>query len=412
MIHISTAVPAEDPVLLVIETEGADDIAAEARANGWTPVFVRTDAYAGWLAPADPSVGEIIHEPAPDFHRLYQIAVERGASAVLPISLLEPGSLRDSLLRDLVERMKAPFRVVSNQPSAVELAFDKALTKRVLADAGFRSIPGCVADSREELLAAAERYGMPLVAKPRRDFTGKGFRIFQSHAEVEAYVRKCRVKDLVVEPFMEGSELSLELVRWDGVCVAQPVVYKGETRLNHLEHPVYRPRMSPWQRGTEIERLVVDTGKAMADALGLEGACELEFVVADGVPHLMEINPRVSGVTRLCSAGGGTSTFRQLARVAMGLPLVSQWPRAGIAVNLPIVVCTHDERVTRLAEHESVRFVKRIDWMPNLPIKGSLLLEAASLADLQAVITELEHLSSTAYLNEMQATLAAQYVAG
>lgn len=411
MIHTSPNAAAPDPVLLVIETEGAGEIAAEARANGWTPVFIRTDAYAGWLPDADPDVGEILYEPAPDFHRLYQIAVQRGVSAVLPISLLEPGSLRDSLLRDLAERMKAPFRVVANQPSAVELAFDKALTKRVLADAGFLSIPGAVADSKEELLAAVERFGLPLVAKPRRDFTGKGFRIFQTHAEVEAYLRRCRVKDLLVEPFMEGSELSLELVRWDGVCVPQPVVYKGETRLNHLEHPVYRPRLSPWLRGTAPERRVVETGRAMADALGLEGACELEFVVADGVPHLMEINPRVSGVTRLCSAGGGSSTFRQLARVAMGLPLVDEAPRAGIAVNLPIVVCTHDERVTRLSGHASVKHVKRIDWMPNLPIKGSLLLEAPSLGDLRLVIAELEHLSITPYLDEMHATLAAQYVA-
>ncbi|HYJ78935.1 MAG TPA: hypothetical protein VEW03_05015, partial [Longimicrobiaceae bacterium] len=257
MLHLSRDAAGAVPVLLVIETEGADEIAAEARANGWTPVFVRTDAYAAWLPEADGRAGELIHEAAPDFYRLYQIAVGRGVRAVLPISLLEPESLRDSLLRDLADRRGAPFRVVANPPSAVELTFDKALTKRVLADAGFRCIPGMVADSREELEAAVERFGLPLVAKPRRNFTGKGFRIFQERSDVDAYLRKCRVKELLLEPFLAGSELSLELVRWEGACVAQPVVYKGETRLNQLEHPVYRPRLSPWRSGTGLEREVV-----------------------------------------------------------------------------------------------------------------------------------------------------------
>jgi len=134
-------------------------------------------------------------------------------------------------------------------------------------------------------------------------------------------------------------------------------------------------------------------------------------VVADGVPHLLEINPRVSGVTRLCSAAGGSSTYRQLARIAMGLPPEECGRPLEIAVNLPIVIDTDDERVTRLAGHRAVRYVKRIDWMPNLPIKGSVLLQAASLGDLRNVIAELEHLSSAAYLNEMHATLAEQYVA-
>jgi phosphoribosylaminoimidazole carboxylase (NCAIR synthetase) len=399
------------PTLLVVETEGAADISAEARAHGWTPLFLRTDAYASWLPAPGAEVGEVLHQRAPSFYDLYRLAVERGARGLLPVSLLEPESLRDALLRDLSEQAGAPFRVVANRPAAVELAFDKALTKRVLAEAGFRVIPGRVAHSAAELQEAAEEFGFPLVAKPPRDFTGKGFRIFREQGEVDAYLRKCRVTGLLVEPFLSGSELSLELVRWGGRCVAQPVVYKGETRLNPLEHPVYRPRLSPWQRGTALEAEVVRAGMGMAAALGLEGACEMEFVVKDGVPYLMEVNPRVSGVTRLCNAGGGANTFRTLARLAMGMPL--EEPRARpeeIAVNLPIVVPTEDERVRRLKSHPAVRYVKPIDWMPSLPIKGSLLLQAGSLGEMRGVIEELSPLSARNYLDEMHATLAGQYV--
>lgn len=399
------------PVLLVVETEGAAEIAQEAAARGWRAVFLRTDAYKSWLGPVDEAVvGTVLHEPAPDFYRLHRLARELGARAVLPVSLLEPECARDALLRDLCERSGGPV-VVASPPSSVELAFDKWLTKQVLADAGFQVIPGRLAGSTAEARAAAEELGYPLVVKPRRDFTGKGFRIFREPAELEAYLAKYRVRDLMFEPFIPGSELSLELVRWRGRCVAQPVVYKGETRLNAMEHPVYRPRLSPWRGGTGHEAEVVSAGRAMAAVLGLEGACEMEFVVSGGRPYLMEVNPRLSGVTRLCNAGGGANTFRLLARLAMGGELdEAVQHRSEVAVSLPIVVPTQDPRVQRLNAHPAVRYIKTIDWMPQLPIRGSVLLQAPSLAQLRSVVSELESLTSPAYLDELHASLAAHLV--
>ncbi len=407
MIRPSTSTP----VLLVVETEGAEGIAAEARARGWHPRFLRTDAYAGWLAPPDPDLKlEILYESKPDFLRLHEIACTGGASAVLPVSLLEPESERDALLRDLAMRRGDPFPVVASPPSGVELAFDKWLTKRVASAAGFEVVPGVLVESAAELAAAVERFGLPLVAKPRRDFTGKGFRIFREREEVEAYARRHHVRGLMVEPFLSGSELSLEVVRWRGEACAQPVVYKGETRLNTLEHPVYRPRLSPWRRGTALEAEVITAGLGIAALLGLEAACELEFIVVEGRPLLMEVNPRISGVTRLCNAGGGFDTFRLLARLAMGDTLRSPPTPGGVAVNLPITISAGDERVQRFAGHPALRHVKPIEWMPMLPIRASLLLQAPDLAGLHAAITEMEELTTAAYLDEMRASLAAHCV--
>lgn len=411
---MSTYVPrGARPTMLVVELEGAPQVAAAAESLGWRPIFVSTDRYADWLPAPDRAWAEahadsVVSESEPSFHRLFGLAESLGAGSVLPISLLEPECCRDALLRDHAERARSTMRVIANRPSVVELTYDKWLTKTVLAEADFPVVPGRIVSSGEALLRAADELGAPLVCKPRRDFTGRGVRVLATRADVEAFARKGTVRDLLVEPFTPGAEVSVEIIRSGGTCHVQPVAYKGETRLNAVEHPIYRPRVAPWRPGSAVTRRLTSLAISIATELRLEGAAELEFIVAGDQPYLMEINPRVSGVTRMAMAAGGRDTFGLLARMAAGFSIADvSAPAPSVAIGLPITVPTTDPRVVAAARAPSVRYVKPITWMPLLPIKGSVLLAAESTDALLDEVQRFAPLTSDAYLLQAYTALEA-----
>jgi phosphoribosylaminoimidazole carboxylase (NCAIR synthetase) len=398
------------PVVLVVELEGAAEISAAAAALGWRPVFVRTNAYRAWLTGPDAGWrGEVRDVAEPSFLDLFALADAVHARSVLPVSLLEPECARDALLRDHADQEGGRLRVVANRPAAVEITYDKWLTKCALEDAGFPRIPGRAVSSVDELRDAVAELGLPVVCKPRRAYTGRGIRALTTTDEVEQFVRRHAVTNLLVEPFVGGSELSLEVVRGNGGWVAQPIVYKGESRLNVAEHPAYRPRVAPWRPGTAEAEAVTRLGVAIATELRLHGAAEFEFLFANGVPHLMEINPRVSGVTRLAMQAGGGDTFGALMRLAAGLAPEDAPPaarRPGAAMQLPITVPVTDPAVAAAMAHGWIAYAKPITWMPQLPLRGSLLVRADGMRELAARIDALAPLTSAAYLAEAHATLA------
>ncbi|MHB1264354.1 MAG: ATP-grasp domain-containing protein [Gemmatimonadaceae bacterium] len=400
------AAASHEGTLLVVEVEGATEVAATAARFGWAPQFVQTDAYRAWLPMPERAWEHPVHSLGhATFLDLAELAHAVHARAVLPVSLLEPECARDALLRDYLERVEPRVRVVANRPSAVELTYDKWLTKRVLEDAEFPVVPGTAVGNPRQLREAAETHGFPLVCKPRRAYTGRGMRILTDGAALDDFARRHTVTDLVVEPFLAGAELSVEVVRARGGCVVQPVVYKGETRLDPVEHPAYRPRVAPWRGGSldaaHVSRLAV----AIATELRLEGAIECEFIHAGGEAYLLEVNARISGVSRLASAASGVSSFAALTCLAIGRPpgdaapadAVTRHPRR-MALQLPVVQPVTVPEIRAALAAGWMTYAKPITWMPQLPLRGSVVLQARDDDELTDRVATLAPLTSAAYL--------------
>ncbi|WP_267866879.1 ATP-grasp domain-containing protein [Bacillus cereus] len=106
---------------------------------------------------------------------------------------------------------------------------------------------GEVVKNKHELEELVNRLGFPLVTKKSRAAGGKGNRILQNDNDIKSFTseRNCFDEDIVVEKFINGIELSMEIVGENGKYIFMPLIYQGITNING-EHPTKRWSCAPY----------------------------------------------------------------------------------------------------------------------------------------------------------------------
>lgn len=123
-------------------------------------------------------------------------------------------------------RQKLVQATITSQTSAlaVDLACDKVLAKRLLAEAGLPVPRGQIATTLEEAQAAARDLDSPVVVKPRRGNQGKGVVLnLTDPREIEAAFRIARSYDseVLVEEYIEGRHYRLLVIGGKLVAAAE-----------------------------------------------------------------------------------------------------------------------------------------------------------------------------------------------
>ena len=176
---------------------------------------------------------------------------------------------------------------------------DKSLFTAAAVSAGLTVIPAITVKSADELVAALAymKKDVPVCVKPARGIYGMGFWRVEEDADpfrcfgnadghivnesifVQAYRSSAKPKPLLVMPYMSGSECSVDMV-----------VHKGKV-ISHCA----RRKEGSFQTLSLTDR-AVDLSIHAAEFFRCDGIVNVQSRDdADGVPHLLEINPRYSG---------------------------------------------------------------------------------------------------------------------
>lgn len=124
------------------------------------------------------------------------------------------GDARESQVPALLEMLRIPY--TGSRVSALALALDKPMTKRILAYHGLPTPPFQVFDSADEELNPSLKY--PLFVKPSREGTGMGVMvdsIVRNERELRAKLRQIinrYCQPALVERFIDGREVTVGLV--------------------------------------------------------------------------------------------------------------------------------------------------------------------------------------------------------
>ncbi|MET7685062.1 hypothetical protein [Streptomyces sp. NPDC005423] len=159
------------------------------------------------------------------------------------------------------------------------------------------------------LLAA---YGRVLVKDPE-GWAGRGQSRPRTPDELSAALDTHGRRPVVVEAFVPGEEISVEVLTRHGQGLALGWAVKGGTE--EAGHPLHRLRLAP---AGPVPAPLADRALRLCAAAGYEGIAELEFVVgADGRARVLECNPRVSAISRIFAAGNGHSSTELAVRAAL-----------------------------------------------------------------------------------------------
>jgi 5-(carboxyamino)imidazole ribonucleotide synthase len=213
----------------------------------------------------------------------------------------------------------APDARVFPSPDTLRTIRDKALQKRSLADAGLATPPFRVCGTRDELHAAADTLGFPLMAKRRRgSYDGYGNATCRTPEDLDAAWDDLAQDDgLLAEawaPF--EAELSVLVARWeDGQTVVYPVAFSEQR--DHRCHAVVVPSgvdKSTEQRARELALSAVEA----VGAVGIVGV-EL-FALPSGEVSVNELAPRPHNTGHYTIEACATSQFEQHVRAVLSLP--------------------------------------------------------------------------------------------
>ena len=216
-------------------------------------------------------------------------------------------------------------------PSAqtMEEIGDKAVIKRMMAEAGLSVIPGTEAlGSVEEARRSAAEIGYPVMLKACAGGGGRGIRLVRSEAELEsAYTQAVAEGQAAFDDGSVYMEKYVYPARHVEVQVladeAGSVVCLGERdcSLQRCHQKLIEESPSP-NVGEESRRELMERVRAAVKKIGYSGVGTLEFLMdGDGAFWFMEMNIRLQVEHTVTEMLTGIDLVKWQIRIAAGIPL-------------------------------------------------------------------------------------------
>ena len=221
---------------------------------------------------------------------------------------------------------------VGPPPEAIEAMGDKIRAKQTVGAAGVPVVPGRteLGMSDEQLVAAADEVGYPVLVKPSAGGGGKGMRRVEDPADLPAALESARREargafgddTLLIERFVSNPRHIEIQVLADRQGT---VIHLGEREcsLQRRHQKIIEEAPSPLLTAEQRERMGASAVDA-ARSVGYTGAGTVEFIVSTDRPDeffFMEMNTRLQVEHPVTEMVTGVDLVEQQIRVAAGEPL-------------------------------------------------------------------------------------------
>ncbi|HET9022745.1 MAG TPA: carbamoyl-phosphate synthase large subunit [Ornithinibacter sp.] len=228
--------------------------------------------------------------------------------------------------RGILERYDCPL--IGANVEAIQLGEDREKFKGVVERCGAESARSTICHTMDEVLAAADDLGYPVVVRP--SFTMGGLGSGFAHDPVElrriagAGLQYSPVTEVLLEESILGwKEYELEVMRdhADNVVVVCSIENLDPMGVHTGDSITVAPALTLTDR--EYQRLR-DIGIAVIREVGVDtGGCNIQFAVnpLDGRVIVIEMNPRVSRSSALASKATGFPIAKIAAKMAIGYTL-------------------------------------------------------------------------------------------
>ena len=243
-----------------------------------------------------------------------QIAIGQDVDAIVPLIGIDPPLIEVAKMKEELEK-EANIPVIAANVRAVTLTSDKIKTKKFYNEIG-------VATPKYQILTK-ENYAdelaieFPVVLKQGEGQGGKDIKVAKSLDDVDDYFKE--FNQALCEKFIEGSEISIEVIGFNGEYMPLSPIYKGETTLEGT-HPLNKVKTGPCLVEGLDNNLVQRTAYKVAKQLNSDGIFEMDFMFSKEEQQLyaIEVNTRPNGTRYLTTATCGINSLCELVNMAIG----------------------------------------------------------------------------------------------
>ncbi|MBP2327261.1 acetyl-CoA carboxylase biotin carboxylase subunit [Kibdelosporangium banguiense] len=218
---------------------------------------------------------------------------------------------------------------VGARPEVMAQLGDKALARRLMADAGLPVLPGTLqpVSTPAEVFATARRIGYPLIIKAVAGGGGRGMSVVRRQDELMSELRSAQAaaravfsdERVYLEQFWDNAKhIEVQVLADEHATVVS--LGERDCSVQRRHQKLVEETPAPGLPHGLAARLA-DAAIAGAAAVGYTGAGTVEFVVRGEEFAFIEMNSRIQVEHPVTEAVTGVDLVREQFKVAAGLPL-------------------------------------------------------------------------------------------
>lgn len=297
--------------ILFIGSRLFDDAAWYAKESGIETIITESNENAINLDLADKHyiVPRGMEEPI-------KIAIKEDVDAVIPLIGIDPPLVDVGLMKKTLEE-ENNIPVIAAPYEAASLAANKYKTKEMLTKNNINTPKFNKLEKPYEIEQLENK--LPLVLKTPGGQGGSGVKIALNKEDVQEFIKD--KENIFTEEFVQGVEVSIEVLRWKNETVALTPVYKGDTTLEGT-HPLSKIKQAPLnindmdnqKHNTKIRQLA----EKLADMVKVEGTMDIDILhdSKNKENYVIELNTRPSGTRYMTAATSNIYPICQLIDMA------------------------------------------------------------------------------------------------
>ena len=234
--------------------------------------------------------------------------------------------------------------IIGTDPSNIDLAEDRKLFGKLLADLGIPSPPHGTATNVEEALEVARHLGFPVLVRPSYVLGGRAMVIAYNEETVRKYMHEATglsvQRPVLIDRFLEdATEVDV-----DALCDGESVLIGGI--MEHIEEAgVHSGDSSCVLPPMSLSPAVIGTLEAYTRRLALSlhvvGLMNVQYAIKNGDVYVLEVNPRASRTVPFVSKATGVPLPKLAVGVMLGKKLAEFKELTGGIVEgtLPVPSC-------------------------------------------------------------------------
>jgi len=216
----------------------------------------------------------------------------------------------------------AGIRVLGTAPEALDVSEDRRKFSALLRELNIPQPQGWTATSLDEVMAIGRREGLPLLVRPSYVLGGRGMVIARSLDALEEAARDALVASsgpVLLDRYLEGLEVELDAVA-DGTNLVVPALMEQIERagVHSGDSLALLPARS---LSPETTGMIIEYAARISWALQVRGFLNIQVVIWQGKPYVLEVNLRASRTVPFVSKATGVPMVRLATEVMLGRSL-------------------------------------------------------------------------------------------
>lgn len=240
---------------------------------------------------------------------------------------------------NLAEKLqKRGVQILGTSLKSTDITEDRELFTNLLKELNIPQPKGRGVRTLVEAIEAAKEIGYPVLVRPSYVIGGRGMQVVYNDDELITYINEAiKFSDniILIDQYIEGREVELDAIS-DGVDILVPGINE------HIEragvHSGDSISVYPSQNVDKkiVEKLLEYT-KKIATSLQIKGLMNVQFIIKNDIPYVIEVNPRASRTVPILSKVTNIPMVEIAVNAILGKSIRKQGYRTGLAKETQLV---------------------------------------------------------------------------